>query len=84
MNIIEAMDYLRKHPNGEGSVYRREWHKYTSKSFVYLVGDVNRYGPGDIVRPECYRVTNGSPRSNERRYEFDYCDVVADDWEIYR
>ena len=78
MNIIEAMNYLAEHPNGNASVFRLSWNKHPYKSFVYLVGDVKTYDPKSIIKPECYKVTiadSVTMRGSERPYEADFCDI---------
>lgn len=87
MNIIEAMNYLAEHPNGNASVFRPSWNKHPYKSFVYLVGDVKTYDPKSIIKPECYKVTIADSitmRGSELPYEADFCDIIANDWEIHR
>jgi len=81
MNILEAMAYLSKSPNNV--VYRTSW---LSERYINLRGNPSDANTRSSKQPECYCmwISKATSRISDRMYEFDYCDVVANDWEIWK
>jgi len=84
MNILDAIAHLKNNPY-TGVIYRESWNEQNVFRYVHLVGNPDDANGKSMNQPECYSIQSiheGYGQVTERRYEFGYCDIVADDWEV--